>query len=108
LIALRDTLARANVPLIFAIYPSHRAVYDSLDEQIRWVERTAREVGLATVDFTPPLQKDGRSKEELFLFPYDGHPSVAGYATVAPSLVDALVALPVMTNRCTAGKTPAP
>ncbi len=104
LTALRDRLAGAGVPLVFAIYPSHRAVYDSLDEQVRWVERTAREAGLTTVDLTPPLQRDGRPKEELFLFPYDGHPSVAGYALVSPSLADTLMAVPVLKDRCTAAR----
>ncbi len=100
LVALRDSLARAGIPLILAIYPSHRAVYDHLDEQIRWVERIGHEAGLHTIDLTPPLQKDGRSKEELFLFPYDGHPSAAGYADVAPGLVDTLVQVPLLASRC--------
>jgi lysophospholipase L1-like esterase len=47
LLSLRDRLASANVPLLFAIYPSHLTVYgEKSDEQVRWVEQTAREAGL--------------------------------------------------------------
>lgn len=103
LLGLRQRLAGEHIPLLFAIYPSHLAVYQHRDEQVRWIEETAIGAGLATVNLTPALQRDGRSQEELYLLPLDGHPSPAGYAVVAPAIEDLLLTLPVVASRCVAG-----
>jgi lysophospholipase L1-like esterase len=103
LIGLRDGLASRGVPLVLGIFPSHLTVYgESSDEQVLWVEQTAREAGLPAVNFTPTLRGDGRSAEALYQLPYDGHPSPAGYALVAPLLEEALVAMPPLAGRCSA------
>lgn len=101
LVGLRDQLGRADIPLVFAIYPSHLSVYRiNAGEQIRWIEATAVAAGLETVNFMPVLQEDGRPVEELYLLPHDGHPSARGYAVVAPSLEGALVSMPALATRC--------
>ena len=109
LVELRDRLAGAGVPLVFAIFPSHLLVYgENSGEQVQWVERTAREAGLPTVNYTSALQRDRRPREQLYLFPYDAHPSAAGYAVAAPLLEAALIALPPLSRRCDVEVLPQP
>lgn len=98
---LKERLDSAGIPLILAIYPSHLAVYQGRDEQVRWVEMLATELGIRTVNLLAPLRDDGRTQEQLYLLPVDGHPSVAGYTVVAPAIAASLRALPVFAGRCT-------
>lgn len=99
--ALRDRLSAEHVPLIFAIYPSHLSVYGiNSGEQVSWVERTAREAGLPTVNLTEALRRDGRPMEALYLLPWDGHPSAVGYEVVAPVFADELLGVPPLAARC--------
>lgn len=98
---LRGELDQVGVPLIFAIFPSHYSVYGADPaEQILWVEQTARAEGITTVNYLDVLRRDGRPREDLFLFPFDGHPSAKAYAVAAPVLARALEELPPLLARC--------
>ncbi len=98
---LRSQLAAANVPLVFAIYPSHLTVYHLwASDQIAWVRTMADSIGIPTIDFTAALRSDGRPKEALYLLPLDGHPSPAGYALTAYVLSNGIDSLPVLRARC--------
>jgi lysophospholipase L1-like esterase len=110
LLDLRDQLAQAKVPLVFAIFPSHLSVYGiNSGEQVQWVERVAREAGIRTVNLLEALQGDGRPVEQLYMLPIDGHPSASGYGVVAPVLADTLLTFPSLAQICTpAGRTNSP
>lgn len=85
--ALRDDLQRAGVPLVFAVYPSHHALDDpDAREQLDWIEREARALGLEVVPLLPALRASGQPRDALYLLPHDGHPSPAGYEIAAASL----------------------
>lgn len=92
LTSLRNRLAEAGVPLVFAIYPSHLTVYGRWAwDQHRWIEGVAEELEIPTVSLLPPLQADGRPDRELYLLPHDGVASAAGYQVAADFLAAALV-----------------
>lgn len=103
LLQLRDRLAQAGVPFLFAIFPSHLSVYGlGTGEQLRWVEQMAKEAGIRTVDLTPALRQDGRPMEVLYLLPYDGHPSPTGYEVTVPLLEGELATMSPLAGRCDA------
>lgn len=101
LTALRDTLVSRGVPLVFAVYPSHRTVEGTeSEEQVRWAASMADSLSLPTIDLLTPLRATGLAMEVLYLLPRDGHASPLGYRHAASAMTSALVDLtPVCGSR---------
>jgi lysophospholipase L1-like esterase len=101
LAGLSSMLERAGVPFVLAVFPAHMSVYRRWDsDQLEWLDGVIEELGLTAVKFMPSLTADGRSAEELYLLPYDGHPSPEGYRIAAGHLTDALIPMGLLPGRC--------
>jgi len=77
-------------------------------ELVNWAYGVGTQEGLPTVNLLPALQADGRPKEQLYLFPYDGHPSAAGYRIAAQVLADSLASSQTLARSCAARTGAAP
>lgn len=85
--AFRERVRAAALPLTVVIYPSHHAVSDSSREaQLRWLAQAMADSAVDQVSVLPALRATGRGPTELFLLPYDGHPSGRGYAVAADTV----------------------
>jgi len=85
--AFRERVRSAGLPLTVVVYPSHHAVPDSSREaQLRWLARALADSAVDQVSALPALRATGRGPTELFLLPYDGHPSGRGYAVAADTV----------------------
>lgn len=83
----RDRVRSAGLPLTVVIYPSHHAVSDSSREtQLRWLAQAVADSAVDQVSALLALRATGQGPTELFLLPYDGHPSGRGYAVAAEAV----------------------
>ncbi|MEM7586462.1 MAG: hypothetical protein AAF560_23945 [Acidobacteriota bacterium] len=98
---LQAMLDERDLPLVFVAFPSNGAVRQRGEpELLAWVVAEARSLGLPAVSLWPALRASGRSVNELYLLPEDGHPSPLGYEVAAAHLVREL-AWPTLTDgRC--------
>jgi len=93
LLALRDTLAARQVPLVVAAYPSHLALFREAQRgQLAWFTQMARQTDGSVVNLMTPLAVSGLPATTLYLLPYDGHPSPRGYEVASAYLADELAA----------------
>jgi lysophospholipase L1-like esterase len=98
---IQSFLRSRDVPLVYAVYPSHLSVYGLWDsDQLRWLDGVIHELSLNAVSFMPTLVNDGRSETQLYLVPLDGHPSSAGYGVAAQELANSLRAFGLLPDRC--------
>jgi len=85
-------LATRSVRFVFVIFPSHYR----MDFQVRSDGRIDRVEGLAkrrevrTINLLEPLRAAGYGASDLYLLPYDGHPSGRGYAVAARAIAQEL------------------
>lgn len=93
-------LARFGIPWVFAVYPSHHSVYGERSEQLEWVDDIATDLGLEVVSYSAVLSADGRPRTDLYLLPWDGHPSPAGYRLAAEHLAARLGSIGVLPEGC--------
>lgn len=101
LAALRDSLGRRPLPLVFAAIPTHLTLSGTrTDEQIRWVLGVADSLGLPRADILTAMEKSGRGSAELYLLPHDGHTSPAGNHIAAAAIADVLRSQPVLLTVC--------
>ena len=85
---IRRSLSAAQIPLLYALYPSHHSLSGSgAREQIRWVEQMARSLGIETVSFLDRLKASAEPMDVLYLLPDDGHPSPLGYELAGAELL---------------------
>jgi len=85
-------LAGKDVRFMFVIFPSHYRLGSEArgDDRVERVERLARKRGVRTVNLLGPLRAVGAGASDLYLLPYDGHPSGRGYAVAADALAKEL------------------
>ena len=99
--SLRDSLEAHGVPLVVATMPSHQVVSGaSSDEQMNWVARAVDSLGLKNANILSMIRGAGRTTDDLYLLPHDGHASPSGNRFIATSLANWLEALPVLGLRC--------
>jgi len=97
----RDSLDARGLPFVYAVFPSHLSVYGLREsDQLDWLDSVIRTLELRSVSFLPALAEDGRSQEELYLLPHDGHASGEGYRIAAHALADSLVKGGALRARC--------
>lgn len=78
---------------LLVAFPSHLTVSGAKsDEQLKWLESVAAELGIPMVNLLPTLRATGLPMESLYLLPHDGHASPRGNAlagaAVAAKLAD--------------------
>jgi lysophospholipase L1-like esterase len=101
LAGLREAMATAGIPIVFAIYPSHLTVYGGWDsDQHEWATAMGRELGLPTLSFLEPIARDGRPDSVLYLLPQDGRPSAEGYRITAEYLENDLALMEPLATVC--------
>jgi lysophospholipase L1-like esterase len=82
-------LKSQRIGFIFTLFPHYqrlngsRDLTDSVRDRLSKVESLASNLGIKTINVLPELMKSGMRQEELYLFPYDGHPSSSGYKVQA-------------------------
>ena len=101
LVRLRDTLATRGIPLVLTVYPSHHAVLsEAKRDQVNWITTTATAEGIPVVNLLPPLAASGLPMEQIYLLPFDGHPSPRGYGISASYLASRLSESHLVPNSC--------
>lgn len=93
LLALRDTLAARQVPLVVAVFPMMSQLEPELYPCRGAHERVAtfcRQAGIRCVDLLPAFL--GRTDHELWVHPSDQHPNHVGHAILAEQIHDYLAA----------------
>lgn len=84
LVAVRDTLRALGVPLLFVLYPDHHLIgTPDYHPVLRWGAALGVGDSIPTLDVTPALRASHQSLEQLYLLPWDGHPSATGYGIAA-------------------------
>ena len=90
-------LDRHRVQFVFAIFPSHYRIGQESGSDARSpgrlerIESLSKKIGISTINLLEPLRNSGRKKNELYLLPYDGHPSRLAYAIAAHATFEHLV-----------------
>lgn len=83
-----------SVYFMFAIFPSdHRIGKRSMTggphaDRLDRIEKLANNLSIPTLNLLEPLQEAGLSRNELYLLPYDGHPSKVAYSVVANTIFE--------------------
>jgi lysophospholipase L1-like esterase len=85
-------LEKANLPLVFALFPGYAMLAERDRSLQEWAIGAAERAGLRPVDLWPALYRDGRAPAELYFVPRDQHPSAKGYAIAARAVAEAIVA----------------
>lgn len=98
---MKAYLDARSIDLVFVIFPSHYRFGEPPDPEgvpadtLDHLRSLATALGIYTIDATEPLRRgyrlEGRRPEELYLLPYDGHPSKLAYSIVARTLFEALL-----------------
>jgi lysophospholipase L1-like esterase len=89
---MQTYLAARNVAFVFVIFPSHYRIdaRSRGDDRIERVEALAHGHGVRTINLLAPLRAAGHGASDLYLLPYDGHPSGRGYAVAARAIAPEL------------------
>lgn len=96
---LQQWTRQQNIPLMFAVYPSHLTLQQTRGRDlVDWALNTGSNLGLPTIDLSVALQ--GTEVLPLYLLPHDGHPSPAGYRRAAGALADSVRAQLQAIGRC--------
>jgi lysophospholipase L1-like esterase len=88
---LAERLRQWRVPLVLAIYPSHRSIDGGQSEQIDWLLGVTDSLEIETINLYPGLAAYPAS--DTYLIPIDGHPSSRGYSIAAESLAERLATM---------------
>ncbi|MCB0335310.1 MAG: SGNH/GDSL hydrolase family protein, partial [Bdellovibrionales bacterium] len=80
-----NLVSAAGAQLIFVTFPSHHTLYDQ--DWPSTIGSVLKAVpAIDSLDLTPILKQQGLERNELYLLPYDGHPSAKAYALAASEL----------------------
>jgi lysophospholipase L1-like esterase len=91
-----DYLQKNSVKLIFVALPSHHQIgkrtelSDLHDFEMEWIANVTTGMGIPTVNLLKFFKKSNMGKEQLYLLPYDGHPSSLSYEIMAKVLFESL------------------
>jgi hypothetical protein len=85
-------LKERDIRFVFALFPSHQSIEEPLgaDGRLERVRGIAERAGIETINLLKPLQEPHLPKTDLYLLPYDGHPSVRAYTIAAQVLASHL------------------
>lgn len=89
-------LTDRRIRLLFNVYPTHQRIgvptpMESRQAiQLQRVQDLARSIGIPTVETLPWFARSGRTKEDLYHLPYDGHANGNGYRVQAAALLPAV------------------
>jgi lysophospholipase L1-like esterase len=86
--AMAKYLQDRSIQFVFAIFPSDHRIGKplSLENRLVRVHKLADHIGIGAIDLLKPLQQSHLASTELYLLPYDGHPSRLAYEIVAESI----------------------
>jgi len=97
---LKETKAyldKRSIPLFFVLFPSDyqfnrdATANSTAVHQLERVERFGRDIGVSTLNLLGPFKKTHLSRYDLYLLPYDGHPSKIGHSVAAEAISEGLV-----------------
>lgn len=86
---MQTYLKKESVKFMFVILPSHHQIgrrtnySDAHDLRIKWAENIGRQLGIPTVNLLEAFQESDVDKKQLYLLPYDGHPSSLAHEITA-------------------------
>ena len=85
-------LREIGIPFLFTSFPAHLTVFGEwTEEQISWVRTVAEENGIPYISTMEALRATGLTESDLYLLPWDGHPSATGYRVAATALREELL-----------------
>lgn len=86
---LLHTLEAKHIDFVLMLFPSHYRIEGEehlnppVRDRLSRIEAIASNMGIRAINILPDLQNSGLAVEELYLLPYDGHPSSRGYSIQA-------------------------
>jgi hypothetical protein len=85
---LAEFLQSQSIRFVFAVFPSHYRIGRPLEagNRLERARKVAERYGIPVIDLLTPLQGSRLSARELYLLPYDGHPSPRGYGIAADAM----------------------
>jgi len=85
---LTKFLESRSIPFVFAVFPSNYRIGRELEPGNRLERATevAERHGVQVVDLLTPLQASHLLPSDLYLLPFDGHPSRQGYEIVSDAM----------------------
>lgn len=92
--AMRDFLRKYSIHFTFVIFPSDHRFGRRLITQgteLNRIEELAKGSGVPTLNLLSTLQQTGLRSQDLYLLPYDGHPSKVAYAIAADAIFEYLL-----------------
>lgn len=86
-------LRSQSIGLVFAVFPSDHRIGRPLEpgSRLERARKIAEQNGVPVIDLLKPLQDSRLIPTELYLLPYDGHPSRRGYGIIADAMSSYLI-----------------
>jgi len=90
---IAEFLRSQSIDFVFAVFPSHYRIGKPLEPENRLerARKVSERYGIPVIDLLTPLQDSHLTSTELYLLPYDGHPSRSGYGIVADAMSTYLI-----------------
>lgn len=85
---MAELLRSQSIGFVFAVFPSDHRVGRPPEpgNRLERARKVAERYGVPVIDLLTPLQNSHLVATELYLLPYDGHPSRRGYGVVADAM----------------------
>ncbi len=91
LMAVAAELRGQGIPFVSTAFPAHHTLYGTWStEQLDWFGELSRTAGIHHLPILDVLRASGRPETELYLLPWDGHPSPLGYELAARTIAGGL------------------
>jgi len=90
---IAELLRSHSIGFVFAVFPSDHRIGRPLEpgNRLERARKVAERYGVPVIDLLTPLQGSRLPAKELYLLPYDGHPSRRGYGIVADAMSSYLI-----------------
>lgn len=90
---MADLLRSQSIGFVFAVFPSDYRIGKPLEpgNRLERVSKVAERHGVPVIDLLEPLQASRLTSMELYLLPYDGHPSRRGYGIATDAMSTYLI-----------------